>query len=752
MSLWLRDPQKLREDAGVVDSRDVFQMVKPDFDFSGYRWPQLEVRSTEISDANDSILHLRYLSVAEPLRQKDSLVGELKGFVGFQKDYYAEETEGFARLCHPAPFVFFHPHLPLYIDTRREGSQCRYVRRSCRANTTLDTYITNKSEYHFCILNERSLSPNEQITIPWDFRFKAEIKDRYLHLLGLSDEDNTVEPDVTPSEYLELSDLITNVLADFGGCACNLGLDCAFARFYLHSIGKSQPQANGTRSKKVRKSKSHRSPIRAGQTAGSRDASESRQEQYDGEDDTRSTSGSVRSKPQSRDMTPFRQGSEAIGALTEQISEREKRKLVDIEKKFEMLDQAQPPRKKKRASDVALPNGNTLSTLTNQNAQKTKQKPASRQLISTSTHANGFNGRQYKDAGTSRQSSYSPADKTSPTAAGSPLSAQTLRQSSIARKSSQGTILGKDNYVDTCTQTDPVPDAWYSIAAQRSTSRKTIVPLGKRLLSNRHKLRAERDAKRLQRDQIVNMMDILKSQNEKPGLSDSQDVSPLDHQPNMSQALLIGDAKPPTTSVNGFSDEAIKDSDVVMTDISTTILGSISKRNAPPWSESAPPTPSTSIPILHGSSDMKIRMPPAPALSANSLTTPPTPNGSITPSSVPIATAQTPLGGHFPSAFSPSILHSIVGQTPSPVKKKLSLSDYKARMKKVPEAATKTEPESESPSFQPSSLTEDGRLPSVMEGSAILDSPSAEKEKISDPMASAVALVKEVIPTANGAL
>ncbi|ELR03602.1 hypothetical protein GMDG_06256 [Pseudogymnoascus destructans 20631-21] len=58
----------------------------------------------------------------------------------------------------------------------------------------------------------------------------------------------------------------------------------------------------------------------------SRDASEGRQEVYNAEDDSRSTSP----------MTPLTAGLDANGA--ELVSDRDKRKLADIEKTFEQMD------------------------------------------------------------------------------------------------------------------------------------------------------------------------------------------------------------------------------------------------------------------------------------------------------------------------------------------------------------------------------------------------------------------------------
>lgn len=68
---------------------------------------------------------------SSPFTPKDLIVGELKGKIGHMEDYIHDPTNRWDYLRHPAPFVFFHGKLPIYIDTRSEGTTCRYLRRSC---------------------------------------------------------------------------------------------------------------------------------------------------------------------------------------------------------------------------------------------------------------------------------------------------------------------------------------------------------------------------------------------------------------------------------------------------------------------------------------------------------------------------------------------------------------------------------------------------------------------------------------------
>jgi hypothetical protein len=725
ISQWLRDPEKLRTDTGVSDIRDVFNIVKPEFGLDAQPRPELQVIDEPVE--NDPTLHLRSLIVVEPVRSKDHLIGELNGMVGFQSQYVGEEPDRYSKLCHPAPFVFFHPRLPLYIDTRREGSQCRYIRRSCRANTTLDTYITNQTEYHFCVLNDRPLAAREKITLAWDFRFPPPHKARYLYLLGLSDEDSTGEPHISEVEYAELTELIHNVLSDYGGCACGLGADCAFARFHRNYLGKSQAQINGTKSKKSRKSKAHISPTSTGHATNSRDVSEGRQETYDGEDDSRSTSGSTRSKPQSRDMTPVANG--ISEAATEMITEREKRKLANYEKTFEKMDQEQPPRKKKRTSDSHTHTNGTAPT-------KMKQKSVSSSVSNSITQLNGSSSRPYVDAGTSRQHSASPTSAQSPPSATPSQSRNPSRQGSVALRSRQTSLAPRSNYSNACVQTDDVDDSWFSTPSPPK-SKKRILSLGKRLLQSQHKSRSERELRRV--DHIY-MMDGIETQSASHASSPEMHEAHLRPNGLRSHSMQDGIERPRSghssaASVDGMS----ASNDVIMTDISPS--SATGKPPPPSWSSVFVPSKS---PTENRSTDLRVQMPPIPSFPNNNHSNTYNASGTITPSSATGSLVQSPFGQGFnPPSFSPSVLNS-VGQHPSPVKKKLSLKDYRA-IRASASSKSSTDGQSGLPTLNPStSLVEESKVAGVLEGSAVMDSPVAER--VADPIAASGEELQDTSP------
>src|SRR5690606_25455033 len=115
----------------------------------------------------------------------------------------------------------------------------------------------------------------EQITLPWDFRFPNNEKARLLYRLGLDDDEvgGTDHPEMDDTEYQQISAWLHRLLSEYGGCACDLGNNCAFARFHRHYLGRTQPKSNAP--KKKRKAKTQNaSPTSTGRATNSRAPSE----------------------------------------------------------------------------------------------------------------------------------------------------------------------------------------------------------------------------------------------------------------------------------------------------------------------------------------------------------------------------------------------------------------------------------------------------------------------------------------------
>jgi hypothetical protein len=754
LALWLKDPEQLQGDAGV-DKEDVFQYLKVPTD--QLKWPELRVESKETT-INDTTLRWRHLITPTHLPQPGR-IGELNGLIGFQKDYCDDEENRYKESVHPRPFVFFHPRLPLFIDTRQEGSLCRYVRRSCQPNTNLETFIALGNEYHFWLTSERPLAANEQITIPWDFRFPGQYRSRYLHLLNLNDDDGAPfdGAEINEEEYTLLSSTIQSVLSDHGGCACDLGNDCAFARFHRNHHGRLQSQTNGVRSKKGRKPKqNHVSPTSTGHATNSRAASEGQQEQYDDDDDGRSASDSARSKPHSRDLTPSQGVGETNGILTEP-SDREKRKLAMLEDTFRKMEQGQPPRKKKRASDSSTTN---VPVNTPQSTPKPRQRSvAPRMSISqpTPSNSNTHRSRQYVDASTSRRQSGSPFSALSPTAALPSPDNQASRTGSMTVRSRQASAAPKSIYTDAATQTDDVENAWWNDLKPKQ--KRCIVPLSKRLLKNRHRLQAQSEVQTCQQT-IVSIDNEEPNVQVSPVISMDLDVPTHEERYHLESPTDAKARNPSISSSTASVDIPSTFVDVAMTEAPAITVSTTIKPPPPPW----PGQPNTTLggsqpPSGQKSPDLRVQMPSAPIFSTPNMSGPV--SGPVTPSSASGSLAQSPLGTVHPAGLFASPTVNGLGQHPSPVKttKKLSLSDYKAaRMKKsdtsgVNRASSGTSPTVTPAILKPSlSTVEEAKALGGLEGSAIVDSPMVEKS--ADPLSSVVGLasdpaVKHDMPSEN---
>lgn len=615
LSTWLREPETMKQEVGRTHA-DVFQDEPSNIE---QKKPKLDVQDATRQYGPSTTLRWRFVKSTTAI-DKDVPLIELNGAIGFQKDYCADPENLWSDLSSPLPFVFFHPDLPLYIDTRKEGSLARYVRRSCKPNAQLDTYLSGGSEYHFWLVSDRYISENEQITLPWDFRLEKRVCGRWLNLLGLSDDDAAEhdEAEMENSEYTAISNWIDRILSEYGGCACDLDNNCAFARFHRRYLyGKHQARSNAGR-KKSRKPRTQAiSPNSTGQATNSRAASEGHvDDKLD--NDARYESASSRSKPTSRDPTPVRQGSlDQLGILT-QPTDRDKRKVAMVEDSFRRMEQSLPPKKKKRTSD-----GTATST--------------------SSSRPKGRNGSiiphgHYVDSGTSRSKSGSPASAQSPHLS-NPFKTTGSRQDSLAR-SRHASASPRPQYCDASVQTDPVEGEWFSEPVKSPRPRKRIISLSKRLLSNRQRSIAD-GSRRSQPPSLTTMITAMEI-----------DSPPIDQKPVFS-ATAPQELLSPTSQ-----------GDVPMADAPSGT--SPAPADAPDLKISNPKTP-----------DLRVLMPPVPAFDNTGLSITGT-----TPQSASSSISQSPLAVSNPvNPFAPAV-NGVVH--PSPAKKKLSLSDYtKSRMNKA---------------------------------------------------------------------
>lgn len=687
-SVWLREPERMLRETGQKFA-DIFQPLPSNIE-AIRRPPRVEVKKRSLE--KDTVVRWRFLATSVAV-DKDVPLMELNGQVGFQNDYCSIPANRYEELSCPLPFVFFHPSLPLYIDTRREGSPARYVRRSCRPNAVLDTFLSGGSEYHFWLVSDRPIAVDEQITIPWDFRLPQDHKGRLFRLLGLGDDDHSNHDDieVEEEEYNNIARWVSLILSRYGGCACELGPECAFARFHRLYSGKAQ-HARSTHNKKVkssRKAKSHAlSPTSTGHATNSRAASEGHPEDFT-ETDKMSTSS--RSKPPSRDMTPApRQGSfDTLGILTEP-TDRDKRKVAMVEDSFRRLEQQQPKKKKRTSDGTATTERSSVSAPGNAGKPRTKSSSAQ-----ASDHQqelpNGTANYRYVDAETSRSKSGSPVSATSPNtmSVGDGHGLMSLSAAvggstySVSRHTSAGPSAG---YRDADTQTDPTEGEWYSEKPPTPRPRRRVISLSRRLLNYRHRVRYD--------DQPV------------PAISPKTDIhTPTFPEHKDDKASVAAQTLPP----NNASD------DVSMPDAPDAV----SRTDAPTGAIAAKIEPidgggsGIDFPIKR-SPDLRVQLPKVPSFSDASLPQMSSATTPLTGSSM----VQSPFAVTGVNPFGSPVV------TPSPIKKKMSLSDYtKSRKAAAGRPPTTLKPSLSGPDeSKPATGTEN---PSPVDAEAAAKTPAA---------------------------
>ncbi|OJD22011.1 hypothetical protein ACJ73_06647 [Blastomyces percursus] len=685
-SSWLQDPARLARDANGRSPKEVFTYLDRPLDPG--QWPVLSKQVVTDNSVEYDGRHptWRFLTVENDVH-KDEIIGEVKGKVGHFRDYCVDPNNRWHEFHHPLPFVFFHPQLPVYIDSRKEGSQLRYVRRSCHPNVTMKTIITNNIEYHFCLVANQDITAKSEITTSW-----------YLDPQMFPSNNGIVKQEGSNdciSDDWPIS--ISKVLANFGGCACDSSRSCRLAKVDCRRPPKSadptSKQVNGRRKKS--KAKNAISPVNTGLANNSRAASEAVKAQVD-DDQGGSRSRSTSNRPRSRDLTPIAHSpsaSDPLASMSGELSAREKRKIAAAEKKFEQLEheQQQPQKKKKRSSGTSVTGTSTAAATTTTGASQTNAKPP---RIDTTN---------------ARRSSNSPRKRSPASITPGPKSQSSQKKVSRSNTPIVASPLRRPHYVDSEMQTEPDendPD----FVPPKPPRRSGFVPLTTRLLKRCHE-----DRLRLQQiGNRINASPAYSSDSTTPSIPDSQ------------HAII-------SSPLSRREDVVMKDADIPIT---PPKIPQHTTTTTSPITATIPPSPGTSAALssLHISSDtcpqkpshplpstvahnfpmprndrargayLRVQLPPTPPFTTpssipNSMMTTPThptastnantdsPNSSTPilptqlPHSFPIKSAPINTTNTTPTTVQPSLpaISPSSAIAPSPVKKKLSLGDYMSR-------------------------------------------------------------------------
>lgn len=620
-------------------------------------------------------------------------IGELKGHVGFKKDYQQELTNRWSQLRHPEPFVFFHPKLPIVIDARHEGTELRYVRRSCMPNARLQILVTDRVDYHFCFMATQQIEPGTEVAVGWD---TAD---------GLPEIASKNE--LSEDEMETIAGWVSTALANCGPCACQLPeAECMMSRFDRR-VNPNEAQPIRPPKSKKRKAAQHISPLDT--HVNSRSGSEARKAEVEDEGtDSRSTSGSAGRGSASRDMTPNTHYSANGGSSTlPELSERERKKLAKEEEIFRRQEEEQAGKQNKKKRNSAGSNLNTPSATTS----KQFGAPAA-------------NGSKYVDASTGRQASHS---------AKAILSRKSKPQKPPSRPSSRAVRRVKPDYVDAGTQCD-LDQEEASRRAPTPTSRRPYISTRQRLLKlcarnnsllqSRHPSRKTESPKR---DTIEDGMDMEHSssgKHEGQATGPKSRATPVPEQPAQQDSVEdveMRDAPVPGEPASPHLSDGL---DRATPQLHNQAQGDL---DAPAAHDRPPPEPPETTRHDHDCQEetdsppglkhdrprppeMHIDMPPPSVNPFNAAAT--SSAASNTPGMLGATMAQSPASMGPNATFSPSVVAAV---SPAPQKKKMSLSDYTRRKAKTQDSESKTERESSpasvssgpaAPVLQPSSSTE----------------------------------------------
>ena len=690
LSHWSHDVELLREATNGLTPQDVFNRCEQPLDTMPLPELNKEHREEESIVPGGRRPRWTYLTI-DSFTPKDSIVGELRGKIGHMQHYIQDPNNRWEYLRHPAPFVFFHPKLPIYIDTRSEGTICRYLRRSCDPNLSMKTFLENGCDYHFCFVAKKDLDAGTELTIGWVL--DEHIRSFFYHR---NQDEVKMEGDVDAEEDY-VTDWAAKVLGEFGGCACDSS-KCAFDRYDQRSTGIVKGR-DGHKNKQMQEKNSY--------GANSRASSE--------REDGQSSSGS---QPQSRGVTPTHNASGDLGFGVE-ISDREKRKIAALEKNFEQRenDKHQPAFKKKKRNSGGS-NVNTPSTGTSVSTHSSAAAPSSAEIwhqkqlghtpiLFSQPNTPGLAMKpQYADASTSRRKSGSPTVRSS----NASVRTRTGDATNVRKRSSQPDTpsipspLVRPDYVSTAMQTDrDDEDDWYSTPSAPVLGKKPYVSLTKRLL-----LRSQKDRKRF----------------EERRWSTTSNLNNLE--PNENSSTFI------TSQVHEDTDmqDAGSGQSSLLAHASTGSLLAIPSKSAelkpPLWPLNGLQAAVEQSRPLNGfriNNDLRVQLPPKPSVLADYATSTPV---------IETPTSTIPQSPFVQNSTSHSSLFSTSSSNlvqPSPIKKKVSLGEYFSR-RKGSQPATEMQA-SNSPTMQHGTFKHHGTVngeskDNAMHSCAIMEMPKEE--------------------------
>ncbi|RMZ75484.1 hypothetical protein DV738_g5454, partial [Chaetothyriales sp. CBS 135597] len=353
LSDWRNNPSRIAGPGQQPSNEVPFVRAPPGVELVANPKVTVEMRQRKDLEIAGKTPRWKYVKTNAPLA-KDEIIGEIRGEVGLLPEYCLQEStqNRWHELQHPDPFVFFHPHMDIYIDSRKEGTNLKYIRRSCLHNVTLKTLVSEDGDIRHCFAARDEIAAGSELTAAW-------FLDPDMMLGRRHNGDQEEAPLARQAEWA------SRVLSNFGDCACPPGAKCLFAgldrRMPLKPLDVPDKSKTG-RKKKPPKGKPAASPTSTGQATNSRAGSEALKQEDEEQIDHHSTSTSTGTDGKSRDNTPVTVAAlDADPVLGGDLTAREMRKIKAMERMFEQNGTGKKDKKKRTSagSNLTTPNPNS---------------------------------------------------------------------------------------------------------------------------------------------------------------------------------------------------------------------------------------------------------------------------------------------------------------------------------------------------------------------------------------------------------
>ncbi|KAJ1663198.1 SET domain-containing protein 3 [Coemansia sp. RSA 1813] len=99
-------------------------------------------------------------------------VCEYKGQVLLKAAYKEDPKNYYELLRTTRPYSHFHPEIDICVDARRQGSEVRFIRRSCSPNVCLKSVFVPDNASPLIYLGlfaQRDVEPDEELTLSWEW-------------------------------------------------------------------------------------------------------------------------------------------------------------------------------------------------------------------------------------------------------------------------------------------------------------------------------------------------------------------------------------------------------------------------------------------------------------------------------------------------------------------------------------------------------------------------------------------------------